>query len=141
IILNVPHKKDSLLRRFRQAIGQTDAKHGHLRPGYTAADLRCLAGGDFVVRSPHTYSRFFSEFVDTLIAFGVSALKRGGTGGSAKGTFVTGQDLKQYKSMFRAYALIYPVVWFFAKLDNLTFFRDGYMLIAKARVVKAPAVV
>lgn len=140
IILNVPHKKDSLLRRFRQAIGQTDVKHGHLRPGYTAAELRRVAGPNFVLRDPHTYSRFFSEFIDTLITFWVSMLKRGGKEESAKGTFVTGRDLNQYRSMFRAYSIVYPIVWFFAKLDNLLFFRDGYMLIAKGHVVKQPAV-
>lgn len=132
LILNVPHVKHSLLRRFRYLVGQTDEKHGHLRPGYTPASLQALLGDRFKLETHHTYSKFFSEFIDTMIVWGVSLLKGGG-GDSQKGNVVTGQDLSANKTMFRLYALIYPVVWTFAQLDRLLFFRSGYMLIAKAK--------
>ncbi len=138
LIANVPHIKPSLLRRFRLAIGQTDEKHGHLRPGYNARTLRNLLGEHFQIEKQHTYSKFFSEAVDTLVVFAVSLLKRksGAKAHSQKGVLVTSQDMKAYKSMFRLYSLIYPIIWLISKLDALLFFRSGYMLIASARSLK-----
>lgn len=136
LIINVPNHKNSLLRRFRLAIGQTDEKHGHLRPGYTVESLEEILGDYFTLESHKTYSKFFSEFVDTMIVQAVYMLQRNKKEKSKKGALVTGQDLKKYQSMFRVYSLIYPIVWLVSKLDNLLFFRDGYMLIARARVNK-----
>jgi ubiquinone/menaquinone biosynthesis C-methylase UbiE len=136
LIINVPHQKDSLLRRFRNLIGQTDEQHGHLRPGYTPESLRALAEDCFTIQTQHTYSKFFSEFIDTMIVFGVSLLKRGKGEHSQKGNVVTGQDMSDYGKMFKLFSLIYPVVWVFSRLDHLLFFRSGYMLIARAQVNK-----
>jgi len=135
LIINVPHMKNSLLRQFRLAIGQTDEKHGHVRPGYTVDGLTSLLLGKFTSVSYKTYSKFFSECIDTLIAFAFDLLKRGETT-SQKGLLVTEQDLRQYQNTFRAYSVIYPVVWLFSKLDSLLFFVSGYKLIAKVRVNK-----
>jgi SAM-dependent methyltransferase len=136
LILNVPHRKNSLLRRFRYLIGQTDEKHGHLRPGYTPVSLRDLLGDRFELQTWHTYSRFFSELMDTLIVAGVAALRKGGGEPSRKGNIVTAQDLKKYQSSFKLYSLLYPLVWLFSKLDHLLFFRSGYMLIGRAKSCK-----
>jgi hypothetical protein len=46
---------------------------------------------------------------------------------------VTGHDLLKYQRLFKLYSAIYPVVWFFAKLDLLVW-SSGYMLIAKAKI-------
>ena len=35
LVVNTPHLKRTALRRLRHALGQTDEKHGHRRPGYT----------------------------------------------------------------------------------------------------------
>jgi SAM-dependent methyltransferase len=134
IIVNVPHKKGSLLRRFRYAIGQTDEKHGHLRPGYTVNELQALLGNGFWIDTYTTYSRFFSEVIDTLIVFTVSLLQ-GKDNKSSKGLMVTGQDLAKNRKLFRMYSLLYPVVWLFSQLDRLLFFTQGYMLIARAGVL------
>jgi len=137
LIINVPHIKNGLLRQFRLSIGQTDEKHGHLRPGYTTEEIRSLLGSNFTLTSYKTYSKFFSEFIDTLITFGYGILKGSDYEGSKKGVFVTGSDIEErYKGLFKIYSLIYPVVWFFSKLDLLLFFQSGYMLILKARVNK-----
>lgn len=141
LILNVPHLKGGFLRFLRPLLGQTDEKHGHLRPGYTAASLRGLLGDRFSTEQSHTYSKFFSELIDTLVVFSVSLLQRNKLEGSKKGLIVTGEDLKKNRSMFMAYSLIYPVVWFFSKLDGLLFFSSGYMLIMKAKVNKQPGCV
>jgi SAM-dependent methyltransferase len=133
LIINVPHIKNSLLRKFRIAIGQTDEKHGHVRPGYTVAGLSKLLAGRFTIVSVKTYSKFFSECIDTLITFVFGFVKRKEST-SAKGLLVTGSDLRQYQTIFRAYSLIYPMVWFFGKLDLLLFWCTGYMLIVKATI-------
>jgi SAM-dependent methyltransferase len=136
LIINVPHIKDGLLRRFRLLIGQTDEKHGHVRPGYTLEDIKTLLGNRFTVVSHKTYSKFFSEFIDTLITFTYWVLKDSRGEESKKGVLITGNDLKRYKSLFRIYSLLYPVVLIFSKLDSLLFFESGYMLILKARINK-----
>jgi SAM-dependent methyltransferase len=134
LIVNVPHRKHSLLRRLRLAIGQTDEKHGHLRPGYTVETLQQVLGDEFIIEEHRTYSKFFSEVIDTLIVQCVYLLQGDKKSRSKKGALVTGDDLKTHQAMFRVYSLIYPVVWLFSTLDALLFFRSGYMLIAKARV-------
>jgi ubiquinone/menaquinone biosynthesis C-methylase UbiE len=135
LIVNVPHLKNSFLRRLRLLLGQTDEKHGHLRPGYTIQSLKQLFGNEFTIDSFSTYSKFFSEFIDTLIVYAVSRLKRGKEQ-SQKGNVVTGQDLKAYKSIFKLYSLVYPILWLASQLDRLLVFRSGYVLIVKARLNK-----
>jgi SAM-dependent methyltransferase len=129
LIINTPHAKHSLLRRLREAIGLTDEKHGHLRSGYTAARLAELLQGRFVLEHHHTYSRFFSELVDTAINF---AVERTGKRSSAKGMVVTGVDVAKNQKLFRLYSLVYPAVWAVTRLDALVP-ASGYMLIASAR--------
>jgi SAM-dependent methyltransferase len=136
LIINVPHIKNDLLRQFRLSIGQTDEKHGHLRPGYTMEGIKSLLGGKFTLLSHKTYSKFFSEFIDTLITFGYGVLKGSEHEESKKGVFITRNDINRYKKLFKVYSLIYPVVWLFSKLDSLLFFQSGYMLILKAKVNK-----
>jgi SAM-dependent methyltransferase len=129
LVVNTPHRKRSALRRLRQAIGQTDAKHGHLRPGYTEEELRRVLGPAFALESHHTYSRFFSELVDTGIN---ASLEMIGKRSSAKGVVVTGDDVGRHRRLFRAYSAIYPAVWLVSRLDRLVP-ASGYMLIATAR--------
>jgi SAM-dependent methyltransferase len=136
LIINVPHIKNSLLRKFRLAIGETDEKHGHVRPGYTPDGLTQLLRGGFTVVSWRTYSKFFSECVDTLVTFASGWLKRGEEG-SSKGLIVTGQDLNRHLKIFRFYSFTYPLLWLVAKLDGLLFWTSGYMLIAKATINKS----
>ena len=135
VLINVPHRKDSLLRRFRLAIGQTDEAHGHLRPGYTPAELTALFEPAFRLERFTTYSKFFSEAVDTLITLAVRTLK-GQPRGSVKGTVVTGADLSRHRGPMAFYTLLYPVVWLIAQADRLLWGRTGYMLIARAVAVE-----
>lgn len=135
LIINVPNVKNSLLRKFRLAIGQTDEKHGHVRRGYAINDLTVLLGNQFTIVSDKTYSRFFAECIDTLITFAFDTLKKEETA-SQKGLVVTERDLRRYQKIFRLYSLIYPLVWFFVMLDTLLFWCSGYMLIVAAKTNK-----
>jgi SAM-dependent methyltransferase len=136
VIINVPHVKPrSLVNRVRHAIGLTDEWHGHLRPGYTLEDLRRLLGPAFEVERAITYSRAFSELVDTgLNGLYLAMQRRRGMGAaSSKGTVVTQSDLRKHRKQFLMLSAMYPVLWTVAQLDRLLPFQSGYKLIVRAR--------
>jgi len=135
LIVNVPHIKNSLLRKLRYVIGQTDERHGHVRPGYTVQALTELFRDKFILVSYKTYSKFFSECIDTVVTFVFGYLKKGEKT-STKGLLVTEKDLHRYQKIFQIYSLLYPVFGLAAKLDELLFWLSGYMLIAKAQINK-----
>jgi len=137
LIINVPNLKTTFLRKIRLMLGQTDEKHGHVRPGYTIDSLLELLTDQFTVLSYKTYSKFFSECIDMLITWALDMLNKVQTS-SLKGRLVTEHDLCRYRKTFRLYSLIYPIVWLLAKLDILLFWSSGYMLIVKARITKNP---
>jgi SAM-dependent methyltransferase len=134
LIINVPLRKNSWLRRVREAIGQTDEAHGHLRPGYTVEELRALIGPRGTLLGHRTYSKFFSQLVDTVMTAGIRALKKPQPGAQVKGTVVTGQDARRHETLFRLYRLAFPLLWLVAQLDCLLWWRSGYMLLATVEV-------
>ena len=129
LVVNTPFRRETRLRRLRHALGQTDERHGHLRPGYDAEELRALLAPAFTVQRWHAYSRFFSELVDTGIQWGVSRL---GKKPASKGLVVTGGDIAKHRRLFTAYSIVYPLVWTISRLDALLPASSGYMLIASA---------
>ena len=131
LVVNTPHLKPSALRRLRDRLGLTDEAHGHLRPGYTARQLQSLLeeDGRFQLTRQRTYSRFFSELVDTALN---AVLARLGKKGSAKGMVVTAADVKKHRRLFLAYSAVYPAVFCVSRLDALLPWTSGYMLIAAA---------
>jgi SAM-dependent methyltransferase len=131
LLVNVPHLKESWLRRFRVRIGQTDERHGHVRAGYSAQGLRGLLEGHFRVTDARTYSKDCSEAVDTLITWAHGLLTRH-QAASRKGVVVTGEDLARHGGAFALYRAAYPVVWLISRLDGLLGWRSGYRLIARA---------
>jgi SAM-dependent methyltransferase len=134
VLINVPHlKPNSLLNRLRHAIGLTDEWHGHLRPGYTATQLGALLGPSFSLDQTVTYSRAFSELVDT--ALNGLYVRMGQKNGpvSRKGTVITQHDMRKHRKQFLLLSLLYPVLWSVAKLDALLWFQPGYKLIVRAR--------
>lgn len=129
LVVNTPHRKDTTLRRIRHALGQTDEKHGHLRPGYTRAELSTLLSPAFHIEEQRTYSRFFSEAIDTWINV---IIERLGKRGSSKGMVVTGSDVRRHAKLFAAYSAVYPLVWLISRMDALLPWSSGYMLVASA---------
>ena len=129
LVVNTPHLKRTALRRLRHALGQTDEKHGHLRPGYAPERLRELLSPAFELERHRTYSRFFSEAVDTVLNWGMERL---GKRSSPKGMVVTADDLDRHRKTFHTYAAIYPLVWAVTRLDALVP-ASGYMLVASMR--------
>lgn len=137
VIINVPHRKPrSLLNRVRHWIGLTDEWHGHLRPGYDLAELRALLGPGFEIERVVTYSKTFSELIDTALNGLYQALWRRSTDAadSRKGTVVTQRDLRKLRKEFLLLTALYPMLWMAAKLDALLFLQPGYKLILRARL-------
>jgi hypothetical protein len=137
LIFNAPHIKSGPLVRLRRALGLTDEEHGHLRPGYTRESLRRLCGERFTLETFETYTKSCSKLVDTIVVLVLATLKRNKREKkSGRGILVTGKEMTEYRTLFRAYSVVYPAVWLFAQLDTLLFFETGFMLIAKAQVNK-----
>lgn len=138
VIINVPHlRPGSLLNRFRHAIGLTDEWHGHLRPGYDLAGIRALLGPMFEIERCITYSRTFSELIDTGLNGLYVRMQKKTRSGSRKGTVVTQSDLEKHKKQFVVLSALYPLLWIVAKLDAVLWFQPGYKLIIRARRVAA----
>ena len=139
LIINVPYlKKYSLIRALREGLGLTDERHGHLRSGYSIEQLRGMLKGKFEILKERTYSRFFSELLDTLLTFAYTnlACRQAGPGNSKqtrKGTLVTEKEFGRNKKIFKVYSIVYPFFWLIAKLDYLIFFVRGHNLILEAR--------
>ncbi len=144
VVINTPNLKPfSPLRAFRHLIGQTDEKHGHLRPGYSQERLQELVGDGYSLENGYTYSGFFAESIDTAIVFAYGLLKKLKSGADksekqgeiSKGLVVTEEGLKAFEKQFKIYSLIYPIVSIVSKLDKLLFFIPGFMRIAGFRKV------
>jgi SAM-dependent methyltransferase len=137
VVINVPHLKPrSLLNRFRHAIGLTDEWHGHLRPGYDLEGIKRLLGPRFSIEQSVTYSKSFSELVDTALNGLYVAMQRGSgaQAGSSKGTVVTQADVKKHRKQFLLLSGLYPFLWGMSRLDALLFLQPGYKLIVRARL-------
>jgi SAM-dependent methyltransferase len=142
LVINVPHPRPgSWVTRLRHRVGLTDEWHGHLRPGYTVDDLRGLLAPSFVIEESVTYSRTFSELIDTGLNALYLTMQRaeGGSVSSAKGPVVTGTDLRKHRKQFIMLSTLYPVLWSVAKLDWLLWFTPGFKLIVSARRAAAEA--
>ena len=130
LVVNTPHLKRTWLRRSAPRPGpdrrEARPPAARLHQGAAATSSSRPA---FALESHHTYSRFFSEAVDTAINW---AVERTGKRGSAKGMVVTGADVAKNQKLFRLYSLVYPLVWAITRLDALVP-ASGYMLIAAAR--------
>ena len=135
LIVNVPNPRRGLLRWVRKIIGQTDAAHGHLRPGYSLEELTQLLAPNFVIESHNGYSKFFSELADTVITAAMDCLKKisGGKKRGQKGTIVTALDMRKMGTSFKIFSLIYPFMALMVQMDALLFWMRGSMLIVRAR--------
>lgn len=134
LIINVPHiKKISLIKYLRNLLGLTAEKHGHVREGYNITQLKKLIGNKFEVIQYKTYSKFFSELIDTAITFAYTNFRGNRGKQSMKGVLVTEKDFKKNDKLFKIYSVIYPFMWIISKLDCLLFFTEGHSLIIKAK--------
>lgn len=131
LIVNTPHVKRSLLFGLRRLLGLSDARHGHVRPGYTESQLFAVLKNGFDVESVRTYSRFFTQLLDTGIRF-VSE-RKGASHDAVKGTLLTAEDFKRMEKSLKLFKLMWPCFWLAVQCDRLLLGARGFMLIARAR--------
>ena len=135
LVVNVPRPKPrSLLTRIRHALGLTDEWHGHVRPGYSEEELKALLAPEFELETIRTYSRSFSEAIDTGLNGAYERLQSRGRGSSRKGTVITGYEMQSHRRAFRLMSLLHPILWAVSKLDWLLIGQTGYKMIARARL-------
>ena len=130
LVVNVPNPKEGFLRWLKNRIGQTDAAHGHLRPGYSLDQIKILVGDKFEIVTYHSYGRIFSEIFDTAMTFLLDIVK--GRRGK-KGTVVTANDMRSHKKSFKIYSMVAPLLFILVKLDDFIPFLHGNMLILNLR--------
>lgn len=134
LIINVPNPSTGVLRTLRIFLGQTDAAHGHVRPGYSLAALQNLCAGYFRVETHQPYSRFFSVVTDTLITGALQFLRPASA--TKKGHVVTAMDLGKLKKSYRLFGLVSPLFRLMVQADALLPAGQGEMLIARAVSLK-----
>ena len=131
LIVNTPHVKRSLLFGLRRLLGLSDSRHGHVRPGYTEAQLFAVLKNGFDVEQSRTYSRFFIQLLDTGIRW--ISERKSGSHDAVKGMLLTEADFQRLEKSLKLYRMVFPFFWLAVQLDRLLFFTRGFMLIARAR--------
>jgi len=137
LIVNVPHVQDGVLRRLRLRLGDTDERHGHVRPGYTGARLRALLAGRFEVTAERTYQKAPSEILDIATRTATTRIK-GDHPVGAKGVLLVEDDVRRRRGLVALAAVAGPLMRALVALDVLFAGTDGSMLIVKARSLKPP---
>lgn len=120
--------------RLKRWSGMGNLEYGHVRTGFTVAQLReLLAGAGRAPGRSASYAKFFTEFLELLINWlYVKVLSRDRAPGSGIAPS-TLQKLQQVKKSYRAYSILYPFFWAFSQLDRLLFFSEGYAVIVEAK--------
>lgn len=103
----------------RSALGQTDAKRGFVRPGYTESELFRVLKSGFDVHMMRPYSRFWVELTDAIVSRIVENLLASGEAGRGR------------LARTRTIANIFYRIAF--QLDALMLLSRGYRFIAVAK--------
>lgn len=123
---------------LKRVCGMHPRQYGHVVQGYTAAELeRMLREVDLTPERRGAYSRFFTELAEFAINLGyVKVLARRKKGPLVQtGTIAPGSadQLRAVERTYRMYAMIYPFVRAFSRLDALVLGRGGYAVAVTAR--------
>lgn len=126
LVVNVPYRCPAAwINRLRHAVGLTDARHGHVRPGYTEEDVVRLLGPEFSVMTTDRYSHAPLELLD--VALNVAGGPRVDGRGTRRSAFGR-RDLG-----FRLLGLATPILKLVTLLDRALPWPGAYKLVATAR--------
>jgi SAM-dependent methyltransferase len=123
---------------LKRLCGMHPRHYGHVVQGYTATELEdMLSEAGLTPERRGAYSRFFTELAEFAINFGyVKILARRKRGPRVEtGTIApaSADQLRAVERTYRMYAMIYPVVRSFSRLDALVPGRGGYAVAVAAR--------
>jgi 2-polyprenyl-3-methyl-5-hydroxy-6-metoxy-1,4-benzoquinol methylase len=142
LYITVPHGgplsgRSLPLNAARRWLGFKPEDYGHVREGYTRADLEPkLEQAGFRVTRATTFSRFFSEGIELGINFAYCFLlsrkqRRAGIKGGISPN--SPDEAARHAKSLKLYTLIYPIVKIISLLDRLIPFTAGYILMVEAR--------
>jgi 2-polyprenyl-3-methyl-5-hydroxy-6-metoxy-1,4-benzoquinol methylase len=122
-IVTVPNGDPSLLaNRIKWRAGMSPEIYGHVRAGYTLAELgEALSQAGLTPQESGGYSRFFSEMVELVINYGyVKVLaKKQATAKPGQIAPLSSGELKKHGMAYRLYSVVYPISNLISKLDRL----------------------
>lgn len=122
-IVTVPNGDPRLLaNRIKWRVGMTPEVYGHTRAGYTVPELRdSVRQAGFKPVNQGGYSRFFTEMMELIINFGYVFILSRKKGSPEPGHIAptSSGELKTYGPAYRLYALAFPMMRLFSKLDGL----------------------
>ena len=119
LIVCVSHaKRLTLINPLRNLMGVSAVQRGWVRDGYTEAELFHLLKHCFDVHSVRSYSRAFTELVDTIVLSRAAKLR---------------EDQLGEDELIRLYGRWYPVYWIAYQLDVFLLLSKGHRLVACAK--------
>lgn len=126
-----------LLNRLRPLLGMKLEFYGHKREGYQLQDLiNKLEKAHLTAGKHRRFSGFFTEGIELILNFLYMKFFSSSAPMDLRDGHirpVTEDEFRSQKKAFKAYAWIYPFVWFFSRLDKLFFWQRGYGLMIWAR--------
>ncbi len=135
LIINVPFLRNgSVLKRIGELAGYTDEQHGHLRPGYTPAQVKNMLKGRFRITDFSDYQGFFTELLDTFT--NIIMYKSAGQKTTRKGSVMTGAKSGKNRRGIILYRKLSPILEAFTSLDVIFPSRKGTNLIFRATCLK-----
>ena len=137
VLITVPGGDPSkLVNRLKSLIGMTKEKYGHVRDGFSVSEVQeIMRSSEISPESSLTFSKFFTELVELGINYTYMNILAGKGGDGDHGPIApqSSSDLDSVKSSYRAYSLVYPIIWLFSRLDVLLFFSSGYVVMVVGR--------
>jgi SAM-dependent methyltransferase len=122
-----------LLHRIRPALGMKLDFYGHKREGYRHKDLKSLLEQTGLEFTHHkTFSGFLTELAELMLnlvytRFFSAGVPEGLRDGHIRPT--TSSEFSSKKGAFKAYSLVYPLIWALTRLDKIFFWQRNYGLI------------
>ncbi len=126
-----------LINRVKKRIGLTPDLYGHVIEGYELEKLEALVDKTgFRIQNADTYSRFFTEFIETAINFTfMKILRKNKNIREARDGHISpgsAAELKKHEKSFKLYSMIYPFTYSITRLDKLIRFLKGYACLITA---------
>ena len=135
LYITVPKSnRGPILNWLGRKLGITAGFYGHIRDGYSLAELNeKLEKLKMNIIAHSSYSSFVTEFFELLLNAGYVKFSKARRDNNIKGGISpsTSSEFKKSKRIFRVYSLIYPLLLLFSQLDRL--YQTGYVLMLKAK--------
>jgi SAM-dependent methyltransferase len=138
IIVTVPNAGAPLLaNHIRNRMGMTPDKYGHVRGGYTVAELNdTLRQAGYQVLRDGGYSRIITELIELAINYVYVNIMNKGNSEHKEGVIAptSQKDLKKHGLSYRLFSVLSPVLWAISQLDGLIFWGGRYATISEGSI-------